>query len=271
MKKTQLQQLRKENKLRAQFLSNASQETLRTTLQYADASRMSAFDREVLYKYIVGMALAAEQQGRTLAETLGGDLKAACQGMVEGIGPAEPKERLLYDGWYTTALAALAVLVHFQTPGMAPLPGALPLCDAALPFCHRLAAGHAWCLSGGAAGRLCGAHPQPASLQHPLVLLPAPAHSALLRGVGGGAAPGLRPLHGVHCRTVQLAGLICMFDAQKTEGNLSSLARKVPVAFVGLFVLAALPRMRFSGKGVPLSADSGQRPCLWIPQAFEKA
>ena len=78
-----LKLLKKENKLREQYLSRESSNTIDKMMKYMNMARMSAFDREITHKELIGMALEAEQRNETFSEIIEGDKKEWCEAVIE--------------------------------------------------------------------------------------------------------------------------------------------------------------------------------------------
>jgi len=78
-----LRLLKKENKLREKYLSKESSNAIDKMMKYMNMARMSAFDREITHKELIGMALEAERRNETFSEIIEGDKKEWCEAVIE--------------------------------------------------------------------------------------------------------------------------------------------------------------------------------------------
>ena len=95
MLKNELSLLKKENKLREEFVIEEDQAIIKKMLTYMSAKRIGLFELEVIHKELIGMALEAGQRGESLHATIGKDEKAFCDDMIEGSKKQTLKETLL--------------------------------------------------------------------------------------------------------------------------------------------------------------------------------
>lgn len=93
--RNKLKLLKKENKLREQFLSTESSNAILKVMEYMNTARMGAFDREITHKELIGMALEAEQRNETFSEIIEEDKKEWCESVIENNGKISKKELLL--------------------------------------------------------------------------------------------------------------------------------------------------------------------------------
>lgn len=76
--KNELDILTKENKLRADDLSDENKIILKKIMKCLSVSKLSSFDIQIFQKDCIGMALEAEQRGKTLNDVIGNDMNAFC-------------------------------------------------------------------------------------------------------------------------------------------------------------------------------------------------
>lgn len=107
--KNELSILKKENKLRAKFLSSEGREQIRRIGDRLTAARLSEFSAQVIRKELIGMGLEAEQRGSTLASAIGWDEEGFCKSLVES-GEKAPGVELLLTG---LRAEAFFILINF--------------------------------------------------------------------------------------------------------------------------------------------------------------
>ncbi|MDF2941154.1 MAG: hypothetical protein K0S01_12 [Herbinix sp.] len=90
--KNELDILIKENKLRTEYLSSENKLVLKKIIECISASRLSSFDIQIYRKDFIGMALEAEQRGKTLNDTIGDDMQSFCNELI-----ANGKEKTLKE------------------------------------------------------------------------------------------------------------------------------------------------------------------------------
>jgi DNA-binding ferritin-like protein (Dps family) len=79
--KNELDILTNENKLRAEYLSLDNKILLKRLMKCLSVSRLSSFDIQIFQKDCIGMALEAEQRGKTLNDVVGNDMHTFCKEM----------------------------------------------------------------------------------------------------------------------------------------------------------------------------------------------
>ena len=109
----QLKLLKKENRLREQYLSTESSNAILKMMKYMNVARMSAFDREITHKELIGMALEAEQRNETFSEIIEGDMKEWCETVIENNGKISKQEFLLVIAYDLAIRALFLSLVFF--------------------------------------------------------------------------------------------------------------------------------------------------------------
>lgn len=97
--KNELNLLRKENKLREEFLSDIDRKAITRMLSYINMPKISCFEAEVMRKELIGMALEAEQRGEALIDVIGEDEKAFCDEMRRSGSERQVKEQMI-NGFY---------------------------------------------------------------------------------------------------------------------------------------------------------------------------
>ena len=112
MKMSQLAMLKKENKLRARYLTENDRKAIKKMQIYMSASKVGEFDKEVIYKELIGIALVAQKNGESLGSELTDDYKAMCDGLVESAGKATTKERNLVLGRYISGIIFIYSLMN---------------------------------------------------------------------------------------------------------------------------------------------------------------
>lgn len=114
----ELKLLQKENKLRADCLSEPSRKLLKEMDGSLQGAWVGAFDRAVIQKELIGVALAAEQQGGTMQGSLSSDMESLCRQLAEGAGKASVWESICYWGGYYCRLMAILFLAYMLlSPG----------------------------------------------------------------------------------------------------------------------------------------------------------
>lgn len=115
MIKNELRILRKENRLRSEFLNIQDQDTIQKMVAFMNIRKLSVFEAEVLRKDLIGMALEAESRGETLDSVIGPDKESFCREMTAGCRPRPFWEQLLCLGrdlslyWLLYSLLAIPV------------------------------------------------------------------------------------------------------------------------------------------------------------------
>lgn len=107
-----LKLLKKENRLREQYLSTDSSNTIKKMMEYMNVARMGAFDLEITHKELIGMALEAEQRNEIFSEIIGEDKKEWCETVIQNNGKISKKEFLLVV-LYDLAIRALFLSIAF--------------------------------------------------------------------------------------------------------------------------------------------------------------
>ncbi|MBU3210297.1 hypothetical protein KPL28_11775 [Clostridium algidicarnis] len=91
----ELNLLRKQNQTNTKELIDINQELLSRILKYVQISKIGAFDREIIRKDLIGMAIEAEKRGKTLSDIIGADEKSWCDSLVDSYGKVSPIELIL--------------------------------------------------------------------------------------------------------------------------------------------------------------------------------
>ncbi|MBU3193355.1 hypothetical protein [Clostridium algidicarnis] len=91
----ELNLLRKQNQTNTKELIDINQEFLSRILNYVQISKIGAFDREIIRKDLIGMAIEAEKRGKTLSDIIGTDEKSWCDSLVDSYGKISPIELIL--------------------------------------------------------------------------------------------------------------------------------------------------------------------------------
>ena len=107
-----LRLLKKENKLREQYLSKESSNAIDKMMKYMNVARMGAFDREITHKELIGMALEAEKRNETFSEIIEGDKKEWCEAVIENSGKITKTEFFLVVA-YDLAIRTLFLSIVF--------------------------------------------------------------------------------------------------------------------------------------------------------------
>jgi hypothetical protein len=110
--KNKLKLLKKENRLREQFLSEESRNAILKMMKYMNVARMGAFDREITHKELIGMALEAEQRNETFLDLIEEDKREWCETVIENNGKISTKEFLLVIA-YDLAIRVLVISIVF--------------------------------------------------------------------------------------------------------------------------------------------------------------
>lgn len=120
--KSELSLLKKENKLREQYLPQEDQDMIKRMLNYMKTTKMCIFEKEVIHKELIGMALEAGQRGESLIDVLGNDEKTFCDEMVADTKKAPIKEYLLigFRQWilYYGVIVGVTVLLNISSMHM---------------------------------------------------------------------------------------------------------------------------------------------------------
>lgn len=98
--KNELALLKKENKLRTEFIPEEDRDMIRRMSQYMSSRRIGAFDVEVTRKELIGMALGAMQDGESLQTVIGKDEKEFCDDIIENSKKNTSKRSTINE--YTT-------------------------------------------------------------------------------------------------------------------------------------------------------------------------
>lgn len=91
----ELSALKTQNETTTQKLTDINKEILSRILKYVQISRIGAFDREIIRKDLIGMAIEAEKREKTLSDIIGADEKSWCDSIVDGYGKVSLKELTL--------------------------------------------------------------------------------------------------------------------------------------------------------------------------------
>ncbi|WP_443659886.1 hypothetical protein [Clostridium algidicarnis] len=91
----ELNLLRKQNQTNTKELIDINQEFLSRILNYVQISKIGAFDREIIRKDLIGMAIEVEKRGKTLSDIIGTDEKSWCDSLVDSYGKISPIELIL--------------------------------------------------------------------------------------------------------------------------------------------------------------------------------
>ncbi|MBU3204705.1 hypothetical protein [Clostridium algidicarnis] len=91
----ELNLLRKQNQTNTKELIDINQEFLSRILNYVQISKIGAFDREIIRKDLIGMAIEAEKRGKTLSDIIGADENSWCDSIVDSYGKISPIELIL--------------------------------------------------------------------------------------------------------------------------------------------------------------------------------
>lgn len=95
MMANELSALKTQNETTTEKLTDINQEILSRILKYVQISRIGAFDREIIRKDLIGMAIEAEKREKTLSDIIGDDEKSWCDSIVDGYGKVSLKELIL--------------------------------------------------------------------------------------------------------------------------------------------------------------------------------
>ncbi|MEG1388978.1 MAG: hypothetical protein RSD07_01325 [Angelakisella sp.] len=119
----QYQMLKQENQIRAKCMSPESQEAYAEAVRYFKKSNRHPYDTQWMYKELIGMGLAADTRGESLAETLGENPKEFYESLVENARPNTFWSMLslwilpLVFGYYTF----FQLLIWFAWPVLSPV------------------------------------------------------------------------------------------------------------------------------------------------------
>lgn len=91
----ELSVLKAQNETTTEKLTNINEEILSRILKYVQISRIGAFDREIIRKDLIGMAIESEKREKTLSDIIGDDEKSWCDSIVDGYGKVSLKELTL--------------------------------------------------------------------------------------------------------------------------------------------------------------------------------
>ena len=105
MIKTQLSMLKKENRLRAKSLTREDSKSIQEMLYYMDAGSLGEFDREMIQKELISLALVAQKNGEPLSTQLTDDYRELCDQLMESVGKASKKERILVVAKFVSFVA----------------------------------------------------------------------------------------------------------------------------------------------------------------------
>lgn len=118
--KNELALLKKENKLRTEFIPEEDRDMIRRMSQYISSRRIGAFDVEVTRKELIGMALGAMQDGESLQTVIGKDEKEFCDDIIENSKKTLVSEVLLMSilrGIMYYGIALIASVLLFDVYG----------------------------------------------------------------------------------------------------------------------------------------------------------
>lgn len=91
----ELNLLKTQNQTNTKELIDINQEFLSRILKYVQISKIGAFDREIIRKDLIGMAIEAEKRGKTLSYIIGADEKSWCDSIVDSYGKVSLIELIL--------------------------------------------------------------------------------------------------------------------------------------------------------------------------------
>lgn len=91
----ELSMLKRQNETTTQELTDTNQKILSRILKYVQISKIGAFDREIIRKDVIGMAMEAEKRGNTLSAIMDADEKSWCDSIVASYGKVSPSELIL--------------------------------------------------------------------------------------------------------------------------------------------------------------------------------
>lgn len=91
----ELSALKTQNKITTEKLTDINQKILSRILKYVQISRIAAFDREIIRKDLIGMAMESEKRQKTLSDIIGDDEKSWCDSIVDSYGKVSLKELTL--------------------------------------------------------------------------------------------------------------------------------------------------------------------------------
>ncbi|WP_010293931.1 hypothetical protein [Clostridium senegalense] len=93
--KNELNKLKFQNEINTENLNEINQKTLTHILCYFKTFKIGAFDREVIRKDLIGMAIEAENRNETLSNIIGNDEKSWCDSILDSYGKVSFKELIL--------------------------------------------------------------------------------------------------------------------------------------------------------------------------------
>lgn len=111
----ELSALKTQNEATTEKLTDINQEILSRILKYVQISRIGAFDREIIRKDLIGMAIEAEKREKTLSDIIGADEKSWCDSIVDGYGKVSLKEltlsilKQLSFSWFTWGIVLIDI------------------------------------------------------------------------------------------------------------------------------------------------------------------
>lgn len=115
----ELKLLKNQNENATEKLTDENQEILIHILKYVTTPKIGAFDREIIRKDLIGMAIEAESRGENLSDIIGKDQKFWCESLVDSYGTVSFKELTLYTIQHLSILWLGLVVGSFKlTPSL---------------------------------------------------------------------------------------------------------------------------------------------------------
>lgn len=111
----ELQRLIDGNDVAQLKLTDESRLAMEKMAAYMNVAKMGAFDREIVRRDMIAMALEAQEREEPFSSVIGEDQKAWCDEIAQSVGPAPLSERILHYIKNTAGWAVFLCILEFGT------------------------------------------------------------------------------------------------------------------------------------------------------------